>query len=92
MGRVLIEAMASKKPILASSVGGVPHIIHDGINGLLFRNESVDELADKMKRILSNQTLSSTLAANGYVYSQTRLSEKLYAEQFQRMIYYTVDK
>ncbi|MHA1335553.1 MAG: glycosyltransferase, partial [Promethearchaeota archaeon] len=42
--RVLREAMASKKPIIASNVDGVPNIIKDGFNGLLFESENVDDL------------------------------------------------
>src|SRR4030067_495925 len=39
MGRVLLEAMASKKPIIASNVDGIPTYIKHGYNGLLFESE-----------------------------------------------------
>jgi glycosyltransferase involved in cell wall biosynthesis len=35
MGKVLVEAMAMGKPIIASSIGGIPDIIHSGENGIL---------------------------------------------------------
>ena len=35
-GRVLLEAMCLKKPIIASRVGGIPEVVRDGIDGILF--------------------------------------------------------
>ncbi|MGA1823663.1 MAG: glycosyltransferase family 4 protein [bacterium] len=35
MGRALVEAMAMKKPAIATRISGIPDLVHDGINGLL---------------------------------------------------------
>ncbi len=35
MGKVLVEAMALKKPIVASDIGGIKNIVRDGENGRL---------------------------------------------------------
>ena len=40
----LIEAMASKLPIIAANTGGIPELIRHGENGLLFNPEKPDEL------------------------------------------------
>jgi glycosyltransferase involved in cell wall biosynthesis len=66
MGRVLLEAMAARKPIIASAVGGVPHYIEDNDNGLLFRSEDVEELAEKLGTLLANPELQARLAKRGY--------------------------
>lgn len=86
MGRVLLEAMASKKPIIASNVGGVPEVIKDGYNGLLFEKENVDDLADKINLLLSNRDLTTKLAQNGFEYVQKYMSEDSYIENYRQMI------
>ena len=44
-GRVLIEAMASRKPVIATRVGGMPEIVVDGESGLLVPSEDPPALA-----------------------------------------------
>ena len=51
-GRVLLEAMALCKPLVASNAGGVPEIVIDGTTGLLFEPKNVDALADCLKQLL----------------------------------------
>ena len=84
--RVLREAMASKKPIIASNIDGVPDLIKDGFNGLLFEKENIEDLAEKIKLVLSNTELAEKLAQNGYQYVQKNLSEKCYIEHYKGMI------
>jgi len=86
MGRVLIEAMASSKPVIASHVDGVPQVVQDGRNGLLFPVGNVDELADKMRRLLSDPEEAGRLGRNGLESVRQRFAEEVYAERYRRMI------
>ncbi len=78
--------MASKKPIIAANIDGVPDLIKDGFNGLLFEKENVDDLAGKIRLLLSDKLLAQRLAQNGYEYVQEHLSEKQYITQYKKMI------
>jgi glycosyltransferase involved in cell wall biosynthesis len=84
--RVLREAMASKKPIIASNIDGVPDLIKDGYNGLLFKSENHADLADKISLILSDNNLANQLAENGFNYVQKYLSEECYITKYKAMI------
>jgi len=86
MGCVLLEAMASNKPIIASRVDGIPTYIKHGYNGLLFEPENVVDLAEKMTRILSDENYAQQLAEKGHKYVYSNLSEEIYLNKFKNMI------
>lgn len=86
MGRVLLEAMASRKAIVASRVDGIPTYVHDGENGLLFEPGSVDGLAEALRRVLGDSALRERLAANGYREVHENLSERQYVAGISRMV------
>jgi glycosyltransferase involved in cell wall biosynthesis len=51
---VILEAMASGKPVIASAVGGVPNLILDGVNGILFDPKDEDAMVVSINRVLSS--------------------------------------
>jgi glycosyltransferase involved in cell wall biosynthesis len=60
----LLEAMASGLPIIASKVGGIPELIQDNTEGLLFESGSIDDLKEKMTRLIQDKQLQKMLANN----------------------------
>lgn len=84
--RVLREAMASAKPIIASDTDGVPDLIRDGYNGLLFRNGDAGDLEQKLRLLLSDRRLADELAGNAFAYVQENLSERVYAEKYRDLV------
>ena len=57
----LLEAMASGCASVATRVGGIPELIDDGRNGLLFTNHSVEELAGCLERLITGADLRRRL-------------------------------
>ncbi|MFN3880725.1 MAG: glycosyltransferase family 4 protein [Nitrincola lacisaponensis] len=51
----LLEALSAGCPVIASNVGGIPEMINDGFNGLLFESESYDDLAFKINKIINSK-------------------------------------
>jgi glycosyltransferase involved in cell wall biosynthesis len=86
MGRVLLEAMAYGKPVIASRVDGIPTYVKDGLNGLLFESENVSDLAQKLSRVLADPALARELGARGYQYVRQHLSERRYLECYRAML------
>ena len=50
----LIEAMNAGLLVISSNVGGVPYMVEDGVNGLLFESNNDEELARKMLWAINN--------------------------------------
>lgn len=51
---VIQEAFLAKTPVIASRIGGIPELINDGVNGLLFKPGDADDLRGKMQSIIDN--------------------------------------
>jgi glycosyltransferase involved in cell wall biosynthesis len=62
LGVAVLEAMAAGKPVVASSVGGVPELIEDQVTGLLVPPKDPAVLARAISRLLSDRTFARQLA------------------------------
>lgn len=59
----LLEAMAARKPIVATRVGGIPDAVNHGSEALLVPPENPGELAKAITTLLQDPQQASTLAA-----------------------------
>ena len=62
---VLMEAMAIGTPVIATRVAGIPELVEDGKNGLLFTPSDWGALADCMRRLADDPRLRASLATEG---------------------------
>ena len=65
-GRVLLEAMALRKPVVGSSGGAVPEIVLDGETGRTFREGDADDLAACLIDLLDRPGEAAALGDAGY--------------------------
>jgi glycosyltransferase involved in cell wall biosynthesis len=86
MGRVLIEAMLCRKPVIGANVDGIPLIVKPNYNGLLFEKENFNDLASKMEMLLSDRVLSKRLGQNGFNYARSELNEECYIANYRKLI------
>lgn len=71
LGYVVLEAMASARPVLGSRTGGIKELIKDEETGVLFEPGSASELAAKLKLLLGNPDLRRRLGKSGRETVQT---------------------
>jgi glycosyltransferase involved in cell wall biosynthesis len=64
-GLVAAEAMSQGIPVISSSIGGLPEIVTDGVNGLLSEPGDVDDLAKKIKLLWENPDLCRQMGEAG---------------------------
>ena len=77
----LLEAMAIGKPIVATSVGGIPEAITDGRNGLLVAPEA-EQVAEKIDLLLRNQDYAERLGRCAKATVEERFTWEQAAERF----------
>src|ERR1044072_6428596 len=64
-GHVLIEATSAVVPIVASGGGGVPDIIHHGVNGLLVSPGDAKGMGDALKTYANSPELRRKMSQQG---------------------------
>lgn len=84
--RVIMEAMALAKPIVASNVGGIPDLVKDGQTGFLCRAGHSRDLTEKLRILLSNQDLAMEMGRRGKEIIQQNFSNEKYISNYLAMI------
>ncbi len=64
-GLVTLEAMSRGVPVVASAVGGIPDVVKDAENGLLFPPGDVEAMVACIERVLSQPALRESLVRAG---------------------------
>ena len=90
--RVIIEAMAAARPVVASAVDGIPSYIRDNDNGLLVRSEDVGDLAEKLVMVLSDSQLEARLGSQAREDALNSLTEDHYVDSYRDMVELTNGK
>ncbi len=65
-GMALIEAMACGIPVVAANTGGMPELVEDGENGILFTAADSASLARAIRGLLNDSNKSSRIASEGH--------------------------
>ncbi len=61
LGLVVLEAMASGTPVVASRIGGVAEIVQDGVTGFLVKPGDTTELHARLDEVLRDQQLAARM-------------------------------
>lgn len=72
--RVVIEAMAYRRPVVVTEAGGMPELVRDELDGLVVPVRDSVALASAMDRIARNPELAKTFGDNGYRRISTEFS------------------
>jgi glycosyltransferase involved in cell wall biosynthesis len=82
---VLLEAMAAKVPVVATSVGGVPEIVEDERSALLVAANDPTSLADSTRRILEDPELAERLTSAAWFQIVNRHTPEQYVRSLNRI-------
>ena len=70
-GMVALEAMACGTPVIATQVGGLQHLVKDGVTGFTIPHNDPDALEQKISQLICNPGLREQLKDNCVEYART---------------------
>lgn len=81
LGLTKLEAMACRKPVIVSDVGGLPELIVDGKNGYVFSAGDKKELAQKLHYLLENDEARKKIGQEGFSLVNSKFTWKAVAKR-----------
>lgn len=82
---VLLEAMATKKPIIATNVGGVPEMIESGKNGNIVLSHNPVQFADEIQNLLTDKSSLKRYGENGYQIFANKFTVEKMIQQYEHL-------
>jgi glycosyltransferase involved in cell wall biosynthesis len=70
----VLEAMNASLAVIAGNVVGIPHLIHNGIDGIVTKEHTVEEFARELIALYKNPQQVENLGRNSYKKSTTEFS------------------
>jgi glycosyltransferase involved in cell wall biosynthesis len=90
-GMVVVDAMALGVPVIASKIGGLPYLVQDGVNGLMFEPGNPKDLVLKVRRLWDDPLLCNQMGEAGQQKVAQQYSQKAYYDNlmtvYQRAIH-----
>jgi glycosyltransferase involved in cell wall biosynthesis len=84
--RVLMEAMAARKPVIATRIFGIPYLVGEGLHELLIEPDDVEALASRMERLLDDPEAVRRFGEEGHRRILEHFSEDRYKDEFRKMM------
>lgn len=92
MPLVVLEAMSTGIPVIATKVSGTPEIIHHNKNGLLIEPKNIGDMYEKLKYLIKNSDERHRLSMNAQIYINESFTaeimtgkiESIYSELYEK--------
>lgn len=84
--RVVMEAMACKKAVVANAVGGVTDYVLHGFTGFLTRHNNVNDYVEYITMLNNDKVLYEKISCNAYDLVATTFTEKQQIEQMNKVL------
>ncbi len=85
-GRVIVEGMLARRPVVASRAGGVTEVVEDGVNGHLVPPGDPEALAGALDALVASPSRGSSLATAGYATASSRFSLRIMLEGIEQQV------
>lgn len=88
---VILEAMAVRRPVIATCYGGAPESVIDGETGFIVNPFDTATFAERLTQLLTDSDLRETMGAAGQARLLNHFTETHYVAEMARIFEHTVD-
>lgn len=74
----ILETLTIGKPVIGSDIGGIPELVKNKQNGLIFKHDDIRDLEEKMKLLFENNELVKEYSKNAKKIAQKEYSKEEY--------------
>jgi len=85
LGTSLLDAFASRVPVVATNVGGIPEIVKDRVNGILVPPNNPGILARAIIHLLKNRNFARQMAEEGFRLVKEKFSIERMVEETKKI-------
>ncbi len=85
LGLTILEAMASRRPVVVTRRGGVTMAVKDGVTGLFVRSRNSREIAEAVNKLFANDALRAKMGEKGRKIVEERFTWTKIAERFDKL-------
>ena len=85
LGTAILEALAMRRAVVASRVGGIPEIIEDGKTGFFINPENPTDVAEKVIRLLKNPELRRQVGDQGRRFVEAHYDHRLMVRRLENL-------
>lgn len=85
LGTAILEAMAMKKPVVGSQVGGIPEIVEEGRTGYLVDPEDPRAIAERVIHLLRNAELRRKMGLEGRKFVEAHYDARLMVQRLEKL-------
>ena len=85
-GLVVLEAMARRRPVIVSDIGGLPEVVEDEQTGLVCPSHDPEALANQMIRILTDPALGLRLSEAAFATLRTRFTVARMVREYETLL------
>lgn len=82
---VVPEAMSCGTPVIVSNVGALPYFIENNLNGFTFKDRDVNDLRNKITKIISNTSLVESMGRRGRELVEKKYNWEIIAKNVERI-------
>ena len=81
----VIETQAIGKAIIGANIGGIPEMVQDNVNGLIYEYDDINELEDKMKKLFESPELVDYFGKSAKNFALKEYRPEKYYEKIEKI-------